>query len=100
MSKDTMNFGDVVACDFCNYGEETMGGVLMGSYAVCGDCGQKHKYIKVNGDSIEYTEKAKKESDKGEIQLWDLEKSFRENVLEFRMKTTGTSNLTITIEGF
>ena len=27
--------GDVVCCDFCNLGEDTMGGVMMGSNAVC-----------------------------------------------------------------
>ena len=79
MNKETNNYGEVVACDFCNLGEETRGGVLIGSHAVCGDCCDKHGY-----DKKEY-----KYSNEVDV-IFDKEKTFRDNVLEYREKAYGT----------
>ena len=73
------NYGEVVACDFCNYGEESKGGVLIGSYAVCGDCSEKRGYYK--------DEKSNS-------------KTFKQNVLDYRKKEYGSSDLTMTFSSF
>lgn len=65
------NAGDMVACDFCNEGEETMGGLLIGSYAICGDC------AKTISHPEEITER------------FDENKTFRQNVLEYRKRAYG-----------
>jgi hypothetical protein len=80
------NHGLVVICDFCNEGEDTMGGVLIGTYAVCGDCCEKQGYRKPDyryADEID--------------EMWDIEKSFYDNVLDYREKTYGTKDLIIHI---
>ena len=46
MNEKIINGGDVVICDFCNGGDETMGGVIVGSSAVCGDCTDRYGYDK------------------------------------------------------
>ena len=134
------NIGSEVVCDFCNGdGRFSMGGLLVGSYAVCGECSAKDNRIKVLSsdgneyvsikdnympifleiinelDSVEisksdkgyetiiktdsnnymlrYTDKALEEFSKDEIsELWDLGKTFQQNVLEYRKKTSGTSD--------
>ena len=74
------NIGELVVCDFCNAdGKESKGGVLVGSYAICGKCTDKHGYLK---DDYEY---------KDEIaEVFDKDKTFQENVLAYREKTYGT----------
>mgnify|MGYP003151438202 FL=1 len=84
MESETTNYGEVVACDFCNYGEESMGGVLMGSYAVCGDCSDKNGY---------YKDENSHDVDK----VFDNSKTFKDNVLEYRKEVYGTSDLIQTI---
>ena len=86
MKKETHNYGEVVACDFCNEGEESHGGVLISSNAICGDCCEKHGYDK---DDYEY-------SDEVDI-IFDKDKTFRENVLEYRKEAYGTSDAIQTI---
>ena len=89
MNSESTNYGEVVACDFCNGGEESAGGVMMGSYAVCGDCSEKNGYYK---NSYQY---------KDEIdEFFDTEKTFRDNVLEYRQKVYGTRDLIQTITFF
>jgi hypothetical protein len=76
------NHGLVVICDFCNEGEDTMGGVLIGSYAICGDCCETHDYRNpehLNADEID--------------EIWDIEKSFHDNVLDYRERVYGTKEL-------
>jgi ribosomal protein S17E len=74
--KSEIDGGEFVACDFCNGGEETMGGALVGSNAVCGKClkNVEEKYPE------EITER------------FDVNKTFRQNVLEYRVKAYGTSH--------
>ena len=76
------NHGLVVICDFCNEGEDTMGGVLIGTYAVCGKCCDEKGYYSPDyryADDID--------------EVWDIEKSFRDNVLDYRERTYGTKDL-------
>lgn len=73
--EDTEQF---VACDICNFGEETLGGGMVGSYAMCGNC---IKDIK-NPD-----------------ELFDPTKTFRQNVLNYRQCVYGTSEGTIEFYG-
>jgi|TARA_R100001244_G_scaffold130725_1_gene103140 hypothetical protein len=77
MNREVNNYGEVVACDFCNFGEETYGGVMIGSYAVCGKCCDDRGYYKDENSS-----------DVDEV--FDTSKTFRDNVLEYREKTYGT----------
>ena len=86
---EVTNYGEVVACDFCNYGEETYGGVLIGSYAICGDCCDKNHYDKPN---YEY-------SNEVDV-IFDKDKTFRDNVLNYRYKTTGSKDAIQIITGF
>jgi len=136
------NIGDLVVCDFCNGdGTESLGGVLIGSHAVCGNCCVRDKYIAIqmkniklgskfinvsHGDFvfdeiiseldsvkithldngykirfntnnniyiIEYSSLGMKMYSKDEItEIWDLDKTFQKNVLDYRIKTTGTSD--------
>ena len=87
MEEIVHNYGDVVACDFCNYGEESKGGVLIGSYAVCGDCSEKRGYYK--------------DETNAEIDLvFDNSKTFKQNVLDHRKKEHGSSNLVMTFRSF
>ena len=115
MEEIVHNYGDVVACDFCNYGEESKGGVLIGSYAVCGDCSEKRGYYKdeTNGDvdlifdleteageNDTIVKKAEDETN-AEIDLvFDNSKTFKQNVLDHRKKEHGSSNLVMTFRSF
>lgn len=86
---ETNNYGEVVCCDFCNQGEESKGGVLIGSHAICGTCCDKNGYYE---DDYKY---------KDEIDLtFDKDKTFKQNVLEYRKKTYGTSDAIVTIIPF
>ena len=74
-----INIGEEVMCDFCNYGEESMGGVLIGSgTAVCGDCCDSKGYDKPD---YKYSEDI--------TEIFDKNKTFKENVLNLRERTTG-----------
>ena len=69
-----LNQNEEVACDFCNEGEDSMGGVIIGSWAICGNC-------------------AKGLSHPEEIdEHFDPSKTFRENVLAYRRITGQTLN--------
>jgi len=74
METTVIDGGEEVACDFCNFGEETMGGLLLGSYAICGDCAK----------TITHPEEI--------TEVFDPNKTFRQNVLEYRVRTYGTSH--------
>ena len=86
MEQHTTNYGEVVACDFCNEGEESTGGVLIGSYAICGDCSEKNGYY---NETYKY---------KDEItEHFNINQTFRENVLEYRERSYGTRDAIQTI---
>jgi len=72
---DKDDYGDVVICDGCNGGEESLGGALLGSYAMCGECCEEYKYY----------EKAD--------EVFNKTLSFKQNVLDWRQKTYGSSHL-------
>jgi len=80
---DVINSGDTVCCDGCNgpYGDNMNGGVIIGRSAYCGECADKYHYY-----SSDYEHKH-------EInEYMDLNKSFKDNVLEYRKRTTGSSD--------
>jgi len=80
---EVINSGDTVCCDGCNgpYGDNVNGGVIMGHSAYCGECADKYHYC-----SSDYEHKH-------EInEFMDLNKSFKDNVLEYRKRTTGSSD--------
>tara|TARA_R100001463_G_scaffold68365_4_gene121870 strand:+ start:261 stop:560 length:300 start_codon:yes stop_codon:yes gene_type:complete len=78
----SQNCGDLVVCDFCNSdGKKSTGGVLIGSNAVCGDCCEKNNYYDSeyeNADEIDL--------------VFSKDKTFQENVLEYRKQETGSSD--------
>ena len=80
---EVINSGDTVCCDGCNgpYGDNMNGGVIIGRSAYCGECADKYHYY-----SSDYEHKH-------EInEYMDLNKSFKDNVLEYRKRTTGSSD--------
>jgi len=66
----TEDIGDAVCCDFCNFGEDTMGGVMIGSNAICGDCCKKNDYYYDKAEDVDY--------------YFDRNRTFKENVLKYR----------------
>jgi hypothetical protein len=78
-----INIGTQVLCDFCNGGANSMGGVMLGSYAVCGQCCERNDYYNTDNDEID--------------EVFDRNKTFKINVLERRKRTTGSSDGIITI---
>ena len=87
---EIIDIGDFVCCDFCNsIGEDSHGGVMVGSSAVCGSCCEKNGYYK-----SDYKHK-------GDIsEFFPKDKTFKENVLEYRLRTTGSKSGEITIQSF
>ena len=76
------NNGEVVVCDFCNdEGTLSKGGVLIGSYAVCGKCSEKNKYYDKDHENADEIDR-----------IFDKEKTFQQNVLEYRKEAYGTSD--------
>jgi len=75
---EVINIGDEVCCDGCNgpYGDNMNGGVIIGRSAYCGECADKYDYYLA------------KDID----EVMDLNKSFKDNVLEYRKRTTGSSD--------
>lgn len=75
------NHGEVVVCDGCNgpYGENSKGGALVGSYAMCSECCDKYRYDKPD---YKYADKVD--------EIWDKEKTFKDNVLEYRQRAYGS----------
>ena len=80
----TQNYGEIVVCDFCNGGEQTMGGCLIGSNAVCGDCCESHGYYEA--DDID--------------EIFNSDKTFTDNVIAYRKRVYGSGDLIITIQSF
>ena len=85
-----IDIGDFVCCDFCNSdGEDSHGGVMVGSNAVCGICCEKNGYYK---SDYKY---------KGEIgEFFPKDKTFKETVLEYLLRTTASKSGEITIQSF
>lgn len=81
-----INMGEEVCCDFCNGGEETMGGVVIGSCSICGDCAQKHGYYDESKDEVD--------------KVYDIKQTFKQNVLDHRLETTGSTDGIIEIIPF
>ena len=77
------NFGDEVCCDGCNgpYGKNLNGGVIIGHSAYCGECADKYGYY---SQTYKYADEID--------EIMDSEKTFKENVLDFRKRTTGSSD--------
>ena len=80
---NVINSGDIVCCDGCNgpYGDNINGGVIIGRSAYCGECADKYRYY-----SSDYEHKHEID------EVMDLNKSFKDNVLEYRKRTTGSSD--------
>jgi len=80
---NVINSGDAVCCDGCNgpYGDNVNGGVIIGRSAYCGECADKYHYY-----SSDYEHKHEID------EFMDLNKSFKDNVLEYRKRTTGSSD--------
>tara|TARA_B100000700_G_C14231611_1_gene483881 strand:+ start:107 stop:403 length:297 start_codon:yes stop_codon:yes gene_type:complete len=81
-----ISIGTQVFCDFCNGGADTKGGVMLGSYAVCGNCCERNGYYDTKSDEID--------------EVFDKNKTFKVNVLDRRKRTTGSSEGIITITKF
>ena len=80
---EVINSGDTVCCDGCNgpYGDNINGGVIIGHSAYCGECADKYHYC-----SSDYEHKHEID------EVMDLNKSFKDNVLEYRKRMTGSSD--------
>ena len=80
---EEINMHDTVLCDGCNgpYGDNKKGGVIIGSSAYCGECADKYGYADEN---YEYADEID--------EIMDLNKSFKDNVLEYRKRITGSSD--------
>ena len=78
----SQNIGDIVVCDFCNGdGKDSVGGVMIGSNAVCGKCCEKNNYYDAEHKYAD------------EIDLvFSQDKTSQENVLEYRKQQTGSSD--------
>jgi hypothetical protein len=83
----SQNIGDVVVCDFCNGdGKNSVGGIVMGSYAICGKCCEKNNYY----------DKEHEHADEIDL-VFSQDKTFQENVLEYRKQQTGSSDGIISV---
>ncbi len=80
--------GTLVICDFCGQENDSMGGVLIGSNAVCGVCVDKDG--KDKPDYI-YADEVDK--------IFDKKKTFKDNVLAYRKEMSGTERGWIEIWG-
>tara|TARA_R100001510_G_C7638870_1_gene196665 strand:+ start:1376 stop:1648 length:273 start_codon:yes stop_codon:yes gene_type:complete len=82
----TIRTENFVACDFCNGGEDSYGGVLIGSTAVCGNCSENNKFtIKgIPNQDLESKDEISKYFDSG--------KTFQENVENYRLEQYGTKD--------
>lgn len=79
---NSINIGDLVVCDFCNGdGKNTKGGVMIGSYAVCGMCSEINNYYDKEHENAHEID-----------EIFDKNKTFQLNVLEYRKKTYGTND--------
>jgi hypothetical protein len=73
MKTETFNDGDFVACDFCN-GDEGNGGGMIGSNAVCPKC--------LAEAGLTYPDEIS--------ERFDVNKTFHQNVLDYRQRIYGT----------
>ena len=87
--KTIINIGTIVVCDFCNSEDESKGGVMIGSHAVCGKCTERRGYDKPD---YEHKDEISK--------IFDKKKTFKENVLEYRHSLYGSRNGVIEIMPF
>lgn len=79
-----------VACDFCNCdGTSCKGGVLIGTYAVCGCCAEENGYYDEDYENAHEIDR-----------IFDQEKTFEENVHELRKEWYGSDELFINIFPF
>ena len=80
---NSINIGEEVCCDGCNgpYGENENGGVIIGHSAYCGECSDKYGYDKPD---YEYAHEIS--------EFMDKNKTFKQNVLDYRKRTTGSTD--------
>ena len=79
----TENF---LVCDFCNEGADSYGGVLVGSTAICGNCSEKNGFTNegIPNQAYEFKDEISK--------YFDNDKTFQENVEEYRLEQYGTKD--------
>ena len=83
------NYGEVVCCDGGNgpYDENRMnGGVIVGSSAMCQECCDRYGYDKPD---YKYADEVD--------EIMNKNKTFEQNVLDYRKKMTGTSDAIVQI---
>ena len=79
-----INAGSAVCCDGCNgpYDENKMnGGVIIGSSAYCQECSDRYGW---EAKDYEYADEV--------TEVMDKDKTFEQNVLDYREKMTGSTN--------
>ena len=91
MIMEEFNYGQVVVCDHCNgpEGKNLMGGVLVGSHAVCGECCDRYGYYNPN---YEYADEID--------EIWSKDKTFHDNVLAYRQRVSGSKDMIVRIGSF
>ena len=91
MIMEEFNYGQVVVCDHCNgpEGKNLMGGVIVGSPAVCGECCDRYGYYNPN---YEYADEID--------EIWSKDKTFHDNVLDYRQRVSGSKDMIIQIGSF
>lgn len=67
---EVIDGGEEVACDSCNFGEDTLGGCIVGGSAYCGDC-------------------TKDMTPGPDVEMLNPQQTFRANVLEYRRRVNG-----------
>ena len=82
----TINAGSNVCCDGCNgpypeQGDEINGGVIIGSSAYCQACSDRYGW---EAEDYEYADEI--------TEIMDKNKTFKQNVLDYREKMTGSTD--------
>ena len=85
---EVINAGEEVCCDGCNgpypeNGDKINGGVIIGGSAYCQSCIDKYGYN--DDDKSNFFPDI-------QIQAMDENKTFKQNVLDYRKKMTGTTD--------
>jgi hypothetical protein len=91
MIMEEFNYGQVVVCDGCNgpHGKNLMGGVLVGSHAMCGECCDRYGYDKPDHEYADEID-----------EIWSKDKTFHDNVLDYRQRVSGSKDMIVRIGSF
>jgi len=91
MIMEEFNHGQVVVCDGCNgpHGKNLMGGVLVGSHAMCGGCCDIYGYDKPDHEHADEID-----------EIWPKDKTFHDNVLDYRQRVYGSKDMIVRIGSF